>query len=80
MSVSKRHVRLFRTGQNQTLRIPFEFQLDSDEAIIHKDGDRLIIEPVCKGRLLELLATLEPLDVPFPDMDNDLESLGNVTL
>ena len=55
---SKRQVRLFRNGRNQALRIPREFELESDEAIIHKEGDRLIVEPVGKGRLLTLLANL----------------------
>ena len=53
-----RHVRLFRNGSNQALRIPREFELEGEEAIIRKEGDRLIVEPVRKGRLLPLLATL----------------------
>ena len=36
-----------------------------DEAIIRKEGDRLIVEPVRKGRLLALLAKLEPIAEPF---------------
>ena len=66
---SERHVRLFRNGRNQALRIPREFELEGDEAIIHKEGDRLIVEPVRKGKLLALLATLEPLEEIFPDVD-----------
>ncbi|VAX05643.1 VapB protein (antitoxin to VapC) [hydrothermal vent metagenome] len=54
----ERHVRLFRNGRNQALRIPRGFELEGDEAIIHKEGDRLIVEPVRKGKLLTLLATL----------------------
>jgi antitoxin VapB len=34
------------------LRIPREFELEGDEAILRKEGDRLIIEPVRKGQLL----------------------------
>jgi antitoxin VapB len=49
---SERHVRLFRNGRNQALRIPREFELDGDEAIIRKEGDRLIVEPVRKGGLI----------------------------
>lgn len=66
---SERHVRLFRNGRNQALRIPREFELEGDEAIIRKEGDRLIVEPVRKGGLIALLATLQPLDEPFPDID-----------
>jgi tRNA(fMet)-specific endonuclease VapC len=40
--------------------------------------DRLIIEPVRKGRLLALLASLEPLEEPFPDVDGDLAPLDDV--
>ena len=71
----ERHVRLFRNGRNQALRIPREFELEGNEAIIRKEGDRLIIEPIRKGRLLTLLTTLPPLDEPFPDVDGDLPPL-----
>jgi antitoxin VapB len=77
---SERHVRLFRNGRNQALRIPREFELDSDEAILRKEGDRLIVEPVRKGRLLAILASLEPLDDAFPDVDQGLRPLDDVGL
>lgn len=77
---SERHVRLFRNGRNQALRIPREFELEGDEAIIRKEGDKLIVEPIRKGRLLALLATLEPLDEPFPDVDEALPPLDDVML
>ena len=69
---SKRKIRLFRNGRNQALRIPREFELEGNEATIHKDGNRLIIEPVTTGGLLALLATLEPVDDTFPDVDETL--------
>jgi antitoxin VapB len=77
---SERHVRLFRNGRNQALRIPREFELEGDEAIIHKEGDRLIVEPVRKGKLLALLATLEPLEEIFPDVDEALLPLDDVEI
>lgn len=80
MTESVRHVRLFRSGRNQVMRIPREFELEGDEVIVRKEGDRLIVEPVRKGRLLALLSTLEPLDEPFPDIDEDLEPLDDVEL
>jgi antitoxin VapB len=80
MSESERHVRLFRNGRNQALRIPRDLELEGDEAIIHKESDRLIVEPVRKGRLLALLATLPPLDEPFPDVDEDLPPLDDLAL
>ena len=80
MTSSERHVRLFRNGRNQALRIPREFELAGDEAIVHKEGDRLIVEPVRKGKLLTLLASLEPLETPFPDVDDDLPALEEEAL
>lgn len=76
----ERHVRLFRNGRNQAVRIPREFELEGNEAIIRKEGDRLIIEPVRKGRLLALLSTLDPIEAPFPDIDDDLPPLDDVDL
>lgn len=80
MAYIERHVRLFRNGRNQALRIPRELELEGDEAILHKEGDRLIVEPVRRGRLLALLRTLEPLDEPFPDVDEDLPPTEDVVL
>lgn len=80
MAHTERHVRLFRNGRNQALRIPRELELEGDEAILRKEGDRLIVEPVRKGRLLALLATLEPLEEPFPDVDENLPPADDVVL
>lgn len=66
----RRHVRLFRNGRNQTVSIPVEFELPGDEAIMHRDGDRLVIEPVRKRGLTALLATMTPVDEPFPGIDD----------
>lgn len=65
----ERHVKLFRNGRNQAVRIPREFELPDEDAIMRKKGERPIIEPPPKS-LLALLATLAPLDgelPPIPD-------------
>ena len=80
MNQRERLVRLFRNGRNQALRIPREFELEGDEALIRKEGERLIVEPVRKGRLLALLSTLGPLDETLPDVDSDLPQLDDVAL
>lgn len=80
MAESERHVRLFRNGRNQALRIPREFELEGNEAILRKEGDLLIVEPIRKGRLLALLGALEPVTEPFPDIDEDLAPLDDVEL
>ncbi|QVL48907.1 MAG: AbrB/MazE/SpoVT family DNA-binding domain-containing protein [Thiocapsa sp.] len=63
-----RRATLFTNGNNQAIRIPRDFELPGKEALIRKDGDRLIIEPVPPPRLLAVLATLDPIDDTFPDI------------
>jgi antitoxin VapB len=65
-----RHVRLFRNGRNQAVRIPVEYELPGNEAIMHRDGDRLVIEPVRKRGLVALLRTMKPLQEDFPEIDD----------
>ncbi len=76
----QRHVKLFRNGRNQAVRIPVEFELPGDEAVMHRDGDRLVIEPVRKRGLLALLETMQPFDEEFPDVDRDLLPLRDVKI
>ncbi len=45
----ERHVKLFKNGRNQVVRIPRGFELPGKDAIMRKEGDRLIIEPVQPG-------------------------------
>ncbi len=70
----QRHVRLFRNGRNQAVRIPVEFELPGDEAIMHREGDRLVIEPVRKRGLVALLKTMKPIDETFPEIDDAVPS------
>jgi antitoxin VapB len=77
---SERRIRLFKNGRNQALRIPKDFELPGDEAIIRKEGDKLIVEPVKQPSLLNLLATWEPWDEAFPDVDEDLLPLDDIKL
>lgn len=62
----ERRAKLFKNGRNQAVRIPREFELPGKDAIIRKEGERLIIEPVQPKSLLAVLATLPPLDEDFP--------------
>jgi antitoxin VapB len=64
--IPERRVKLFKNGRNQAVRIPRELDLPGDEAVVRKDGDRLIIEPARPKSLLAVLATLRPLDEKFP--------------
>ncbi len=67
---AQRHVKLFRNGRNQAVRIPVEFELPGKEAIMHREGDRLVIEPVAKRGLLALLKAMKPLREDFPEIDD----------
>ena len=66
-----RHVRLFRNGRNQAVRILREFELPGDEALMRKEGELLIVEPKPREKTLaEVLASLEPPDEPFPEIED----------
>jgi antitoxin VapB len=73
---TERTARLFKNGRSQAVRIPKEMEFEGEEVVMTKIGDELIIKPKHKKiGLLALLATLEPLDANFPDIDDDLPSL-----
>jgi antitoxin VapB len=72
----ERHVKLFRNGQNQAVRIPREFELPGTDAVMRKEGERLIIEPAPPGSLNALLAVIAKWkdqlgeDERFPEIDD----------
>jgi len=39
------YVKLFNNGRHPAVRIPREFELPGEDAIIGKEGQRIIIEP-----------------------------------
>lgn len=78
---TSRSARLFRNGRNQALRIPREFEIEGDEVLITRDGDRLVLEPIKKpSGLAALLASWDALDQSFPDVDRGLQPLDDVKL
>ena len=64
----ERRVRLFKNGRNQAVRIPRGFELPGKNAVMRKEGERLIVEPVTPKSLLAVLATLTPLGEEFPEI------------
>jgi antitoxin VapB len=61
-SQSVRHVRLFKNGRSQAVRIPRDFELPGDEATMRRDErGRLILEPMPRPDILDLLASWTPL-------------------
>lgn len=83
-----RAVKLFRNGANQAVRIPKEFELPGTQALMHREGNRLILELVPdrpkKGTAAALLAALEsmkdwkPVTEEFPDVDAGLLPLDDI--
>ncbi len=90
VQIAPRHVRLFRNGANQAVRIPREFELPGNEALMHREGNRLILELVPdkpkRGTAAALLAALDemaklgPIDEEFPDVDAGLLPLDDIDL
>ncbi|WP_018240845.1 AbrB/MazE/SpoVT family DNA-binding domain-containing protein [Ensifer sp. BR816] len=71
-----KEVKLFRNNRSQAVRIPAEFELPGDRVLIHREGDKLIIEPLTRpSNLAELIAEwkkeppLGPED-QFPDIED----------
>jgi len=62
----ERHIKVFKNGRNKDVRIPREFEFPGEDAIMRKEGDRLVIEPVPTKSLLAVLAKLAPLPEDFP--------------
>jgi antitoxin VapB len=68
---SARNVRIFKNGRNQAIRIPREMELSTSEVTIHRDGNRLVIEPVERTSLLDMLSTWGRLDVDFSEPSDE---------
>ena len=66
---TERHVRLFKNGRNQALRITRDLELPGEEAILRKEGNRLIVEPVARPSLLTVLASLKPISEESPPIE-----------
>ena len=77
---TERHVRLFRNGRNQAVRIPREFELETHDAVMRKEGSKIIIEPVAAPGLIALLASFSPMPDQFPDVDKALTKLDDIEL
>jgi antitoxin VapB len=65
-----RHVKLFKNGRNQAVRIPKEFELPGEDAIIHREGDKLIIEAAPRRSLLSILSELSSIEETFEEIED----------
>lgn len=70
---AERHVKFFRNGGAQAVVIPAEFEMAGEEAVMRKEGDRLVIEPVNEPKegLIEWLRSQPPWEGDFPELDID---------
>ncbi|MDX2222718.1 MAG: AbrB/MazE/SpoVT family DNA-binding domain-containing protein [Rhodospirillaceae bacterium] len=66
---AKRSVKLFKNGRNQAVRIPRDFELPGTDAVMTKDGDRLIIEAKRRPSFLEALRSLKPIRERLPKIE-----------
>ncbi len=83
-----RTVRLFRNGANQAVRIPKEFELPGKEAVMRREGNKLILELAPdkpkKGTIgalahaLREMATEGPIEEAFADVDESLLPLDDI--
>jgi antitoxin VapB len=59
------------------VRIPREFELDANVAIMHREDGRLTIEPLPQLGLLATLAGMTNLNLDFLDVENGLLPLDD---
>jgi antitoxin VapB len=72
-SAATRHVRLFKNGTSQAVRIPREFELPGNEAVLRRDEQgRLILESIPRRNLLGIVASWKPLSKKdqLPEIDD----------
>jgi antitoxin VapB len=63
-----KEAKLFRNNRSQAVRIPVEFELPGDRVMIHREGGKLIIEPVTRPtNIVELLAEWRKEAPPGPE-------------
>ncbi len=65
--MSQKDSTVFTSGNSQAVRIPKEFQFDTKQVTIIKQGNQLVIKPKYKT-WAEILANLPPLS---PEEEND---------
>lgn len=57
--------KVFKTGRSQAVRIPKQFRFSTDEVLIERRGDRVILTPLPRS-WKEYFATAPKLPADFP--------------
>jgi antitoxin VapB len=68
MTVLQKEARLVRSGGEQTLKIPPEFEFAGDRVILTRVGDHIEVRALPPRSLADFLDGLEPLDEDFPEI------------
>ena len=71
--MTERHAALFRNVRNvrkQAVRIPRESEIEGSEVLIRSDGDSLVLTPIRRHKLRDLLASWDPLDEVLPEVQD----------
>jgi len=63
-------VSLLKENNHQALRIPLQFSLDTERVRLHREGGRLVIEPVHAHPLTALLDRWQPLPDDVPHIED----------
>ncbi|MBR6471045.1 MAG: AbrB/MazE/SpoVT family DNA-binding domain-containing protein [Victivallales bacterium] len=66
--------KVFMTGRSQAVRIPKKYRFDTPEVQIQKKGNKIILSPIDRKKLLEKFLS-EPA---FPDFDVHREELQDL--
>jgi antitoxin VapB len=72
---TSRRVKLFRNGRNQAVRIPREFELAGQEAVMRREGNHLIIEPAPSSSFSALVIYLKALALVDDDIGHIADAL-----
>jgi len=85
LQVLPKEGKLFHSDSGQAVCIPVGFELPGDKALVHREGNKLIVEPASGSvGLIGLLAEWKkepPLRSDnFPDIDEDLLPLNDVNI
>jgi len=56
-----------------------EFERPGNNGIMHRDGDRPTVEPICPRGLIAPLEPIEPLAEDCPGIDDPVSAPGHVS-
>ena len=70
----ERHVKFFKNGRNQAVRIPRKFELPGEDAIMRKEDGKIIIEAASPRSLLAVMAGLSPISDELPSVNESAPS------